>query len=1073
MKGNTKKARKKDSKTRNKKKVKKEEFVNLKQIQNMKRNEVLESLAKHKKESELFIKELQSVRDLGKKRKRETLPKQQHNENHNEHDNENKETYNSNYDNNSNNVSDNESSISLSSTSIHINEQPSSIINQTQSKEEILKQIHETNEQQRYLEELAELKSIIFDDATLPKPPLSSQITVNRLPHITTTRKSLPIINQEHDIMYAINNSLVTIIHGETGSGKSTQIPQFIYETGYTNCFGQIVITQPRRVAARSLSTRLAEELNVQLGDEVGYQIRYESENVSSKTVIRFVTDGILLKELERDNLLLKYSVIIIDEAHERSINTDLLLGFISQIIKVRYALWKQGKEDIEGQRVFPLRLIIMSATLRVDEFVESKLFKPSIVPRVVEVNTRMFKVNVLHCKHTKEDYVGEAFKFCVKIHRKLPEGNVLVFLTGKREINELCDKLNEEFEKGSYSDHNNNNITNNNEHNVNEEENIINDNDNEDNNNNNETNNTMNYKPYIILPLYSSMSQQDQNKIYLNHNDKRMFVISTNVAETSLTIPNIRYVIDSGKVKKRIYKTGLSFSSFQVEWISQASANQRTGRAGRTCEGYCYRLYSNGLYVKMPQFTEPQILTTPLSQVILTLKSMKVNNIYTFPFITFPNQLFITKAIEHLTVIGALQSKNDEHELRLLKLKQLLLNTNNDNNESNIHNELNDSTTISDLGMLMSKFPLEPKLSKVLIMAKSFGLIEYGIMIVGLLSVETPFDFNCLSYSQLVNVFKEHNIYNYKSDIISYVNLLLLVLQNKLQANAIKYHQRKIEEIKNIINQLYSISISVFGKQTTLTPFTSLPLINSTQSHLLYQILLCAYIDNIARKQIIYINDSSSTDEQVLKKQIIYESNEVNIKCKLHYHSFLNEKMPSLVLYHNIINENHNSYLYYVSTVKEEWLYNIGSSVLIKEDLNVTYKEPFYNKYKDCVCGFVNLTYGYKEWCIENVAVKMKKGDAYYRYMARFILDGNVIEGMKRYVGKLNAKSRIITDKFGDMQIKVAKMVKELKDHDIDSKEALVKKCKENKTFLLNTVLMWFNDVAVKEEIKRKWPMM
>lgn len=1070
MKGNTKKARKKDSKTRNKKKVKKEEFVNLKQIQNMKRNEILESLAKHKKESDVFIKELQSVRDLGKKRKREALPKQ-----HNEHDNgEHKETELINYDNDNNdNINDNESSSSSSSPSIHITEhhhQPDI----TQTKEELLKQIHETNEHQRYLEDLAELKSIIFDDATLPKPPLSSQITVNRLPHITTTRKSLPIINQEHDIMYAINNSLVTIIHGETGSGKSTQIPQFIYETGYTNCFGQIIITQPRRVAARSLSTRLAEELNVQLGNEVGYQIRYESENVSAKTVIRFVTDGILLKEFERDNLLLKYAVIIIDEAHERSINTDLLIGFISQIIKVRYALWKQGKEDTEGQRVFPLRLIIMSATLRVDEFVESKLFKPNITPRVVEVNTRMFKVNVLHCKHTKEDYVGEAFKFCVKIHRKLPEGNVLVFLTGKREINELCGRLNEEFEKGSYSD---NTTTNNNENNVNEEENIINDdniNVNEDNNNNSGTHN---YKPYIILPLYSSMSQQDQNKIYADHNNKRMFVISTNVAETSLTIPNIRYVIDSGKVKKRIYKTGLSFSSFQVEWISQASANQRTGRAGRTCEGYCYRLYSNGLYVKMPQFTEPQILTTPLSQVILTLKSMKVNNIYTFPFITFPNQLFITKAIEHLTVIGALQSKNDEHELRLLKLKQLLLTSN--NNDDSSCNELNDSTSISDLGMLMSKFPLEPKLSKVLIMAKSFGLIEYGIMIVGLLSVETPFEFNALSYTQLVNVFKQHNIYNYKSDIVSYVNLLLLILQNKLTGNTIKYHHRKVEEIKNIINQLYSISTVVFGKTTStaLTPYTSLPLINSTQSHLLYQILLCAYIDNIARKQIIYItnndNTSNNTNEQVLKKQIIYESNEVNIKCKLHYHSFLNEQLPSLVLYHNIINENHNSYLYYVSIVKEEWLYNIGSSVLIKEDLNVTYKEPFYNKYKDCVCGFVNLTYGYKEWCIENVAVKMKKGDAYYRYMARFILDGSVVEGMKKYVGKLNAKSRVITDKFGDMQIKVAKMVKELKDNDVDSKEALVKKWKEDKMFLLNTVLLWFNDIGVKEEIKRKWPMM
>jgi ATP-dependent RNA helicase DHX37/DHR1 len=189
--------------------------------------------------------------------------------------------------------------------------------------------------------------------------------------------------------MYSINNSLITIICGETGSGKSTQIPQFLYERGYTKELGKIAITQPRRVAARALAFRLREEMSMSKGLKIGYQVRYEKENVSKETEIKFVTDGILLKELENDSLLSEYSVIIIDEAHERTINSDLLIGFISQILKIRYLMWKKNMKynfsdsnSKEEKNVFPLRLIIMSATLRVSEFSENKIFEGILKPR-------------------------------------------------------------------------------------------------------------------------------------------------------------------------------------------------------------------------------------------------------------------------------------------------------------------------------------------------------------------------------------------------------------------------------------------------------------------------------------------------------------------------------------------------------------------------------------------------------------------------------------------------------------------------------------------------------------------
>ena len=656
---NNKETKPKISKSKKKRLMKKEKYMSIKKMEYINRQNILNSLEQHNKNNAKLASELISIKTLGQKRKRE---KQKNKEKDSIEDNNN--------DNNKNQqkeIENNNESISSSSSSSDNEEEENNNINinnknkvsqKQESKSlingltpnEFLNKLLEEKLLQRQLEEMSEIKQYLLGDNQLYIPSQKSSTIINRSQEIIDQRSKLPIISQEHDIMYSINNSLVTIICGETGSGKSTQIPQFLYERGYTKELGKIAITQPRRVAARSLAFRLREEMNMKNSLKIGYQVRYENDNVSKETEIKFVTDGILLKELEEDSLLSQYSVIIIDEAHERTINSDLLIGFISQILKIRYLMWKKNikynKYNKEEKNVFPLRLIIMSATLRVSEFSENEIFNGILKPRVVEINSRQYPAHIYHSKKTENDYINEAFKYCCKIHSRLPEGNVIVFLTGKKEILDLCKKLKDEFnginikeeEENNYelnkdnnnikNEDNNNNIKNNDNNNEKkeekkEEEKILEEID--ENTKNILDSNKKNYPPVIVLPLYSSMEPEEQMKIYQEHKGKRMIVISTNVAETSLTIPKVRYIVDSGRVKKRIYKSGLSFSTFKIEWISQASSNQRSGRAGRTCEGYCYRLYSNGLYVKMEKFNEPQISTSSLSQVILTMKSMKV----------------------------------------------------------------------------------------------------------------------------------------------------------------------------------------------------------------------------------------------------------------------------------------------------------------------------------------------------------------------------------------------------------------------------------------------------------------
>ena len=1085
------------SKSKKKRLKKKEQYFNLKKIQQEQHKQIIESLEQHNKNYSNIINQLDSAKFLGIKRK------QKNNNSKSNIINKEKET-------NNNKIEEEEeesSEISLISNNNNNNIKNKEIeINKTSIKEDFEK-IHKQNLEDLYNEEQKELSNYIFSENILI-PSEKDLILISRSQEIINSRQKLPIINQEHEIMYAINNSLVTIICGETGSGKSTQIPQFLYEFGYTNAIGKIAITQPRRVAARALAIRLSEELNLTLGKEIGYQIRYETKNYDkNKTVIKFVTDGILLKEIENDKLLSEYSVIIIDEAHERTINSDLLIGFISNIIKIRFILWKKNKMYVNNKKILPLRLIIMSATLRIDDFKNSPIFNPFINPRVVEVSTRQFNVHCYHSKITSSNYLDEAFKLCKKIHSKLPDGNILIFLTGKKEILQLCEKLKNEFknvnkisDENKNENKNENNIENNNINEINKnsenimeeinnEQKITNNNDiniqknnleniEEDNlseNSNNEKKETISYKPSIVLPLYSSMSPEDQMKIFQKYPpNHRMIVVSTNVAETSLTIPNVRYVIDSGRVKKRIYKNGLSFSTFQIEWISQASANQRMGRAGRTCEGYCYRLYSNGLYVKMEKFTEPQIITSPLSQVVLILKNMNIVNIKKFPFLSMPNKLFLDKAINHLIIIGALKGLNNENDERIKNIqKYYSLNDENnfekeENNENT--NDINDSTEITDIGRLMCKFPIEPKLSKLIIMSKNYNLIEYIIIIVCIMSVENVFDFNSMNiknYKEFVDEIKKLNIYNSYSDCIVYLNIIILLL--KKTNTIIKINKRKFDEIKNLLKQLKSLCQNIFKIQ--LKNFEDLQITNNIQNNIICQILLCSFIDNLCRKKIVYDNAGNEINEQILKKKLFYECNENNNECKLGYFSILNEIKPDFLIYYEIISDNNKSSLINNTIIKPEWLYNIGGT-LIKVNLNTNFKEPFYSSKEDKIFCFVDIIYGYKNWNINNVAVEMNKNDNnYFRYLIKFILNGDLLPQLSKYKNKLNMKINSIVNKNNDLYIKVNKFIKELKNNNIYNKKTLLNMFKKNNNFLKDVIIMWYDDNKIKNEIKINWP--
>eukprot|EP00536_Pseudo-nitzschia_multiseries_P011114 jgi/Psemu1/205015/e_gw1.363.8.1 len=511
-------------------------------------------------------------------------------------------------------------------------------------------------------------------------------LEIKRPAEVEKSRYDLPVTAMEFEIMDAIRNNDVTIICGETGSGKSTQIPAFLYESGMCLSPGDpnksylVGVTQPRRVAAVSTAKRICYELGQGDGQSikgkggngnlVSYKTRYESAGCGDSTRIQFMTDGILLSEIQTDLLLRRYSVIVLDESHERNLNTDVLIGLLSVALPLR----KKASE--EDPTLPPLKLVLMSATLRVEDFTKNDKLFPSGVPTVVTVPGRTHPVTIHHSKVTElDDYEGVAFKKICKIHRKLPPGGILVFLTGKAEIIRMVNRLRRDVNMNSIPD----------------DDNIP--------------------KEACILPLYSLLSAEEQAKVFAPIPEThRLIVLATNIAETSITIPGISYVVDAGRQKCRNYNSGTGVASYDIMWISKASADQRAGRAGRTGPGHCYRLYSSSLYSRhMDHFALPEVLTRPLEDIVLAMKAMNVSNVASFPFPTPPDNSQIEAAVKLLANIGCVDISNVERD--------------------------GGDGVVTRLGKAVSKLPLGVRYAKMLLVAAKAGVLDYAIVIVAILS--------------------------------------------------------------------------------------------------------------------------------------------------------------------------------------------------------------------------------------------------------------------------------------------------------------------------------------------------
>lgn len=480
----------------------------------------------------------------------------------------------------------------------------------------------------------------------------------------------LPVSQRIQEINEAILNHQVVILCGETGSGKTTQLPKICLNLG-RGIKGLIGHTQPRRIAARSVASRIASELKSPLGDAVGFKIRF-ADKVSNQTLIKVMTDGVLLAETQTDPDLKQYDTIIIDEAHERSLNIDFLLGYLKRLTSRRP----------------DLKIIITSATIDVESF--SKHFNNA---PIIEVSGRTYPVEIRYRplevkdEDDQEEKIEEAILDVVKDFSKVG-GDTLIFLPGEREIRDVAD-----FLKVKLPPH------------------------------------------YEVLPLFARLSHDEQQKIFRGSNGRRI-ILSTNVAETSLTVPGIKYVIDPGIARVNRYSTRNKVEQLQIEKISQASAKQRSGRCGRVSDGICVRLYSEEDFNARPLFLDPEIYRSSLASVILKMASLHLGDVSQFPFIQPPSRRFIQDGYLLLQELGAV---NDQYEL-------------------------------TSIGRDLAKLPMDPRLGRMLLQAKKENALSELLIIVSALSIqdprERPLDKKAESEAAQIRFFDE------KSDFVSYLKL-------------------------------------------------------------------------------------------------------------------------------------------------------------------------------------------------------------------------------------------------------------------------------------------------------------
>eukprot|EP01091_Cochliopodium_minus_P019661 TRINITY_DN8341_c0_g1_i1.p1 TRINITY_DN8341_c0_g1~~TRINITY_DN8341_c0_g1_i1.p1 ORF type:complete len:675 (-),score=205.85 TRINITY_DN8341_c0_g1_i1:87-2111(-) len=469
--------------------------------------------------------------------------------------------------------------------------------------------------------------------------PLNKKPFSKKYFEILEKRKSLPVWEYKKDFVEKVKNNKIVLLVGETGSGKTTQMAQFLLEDPELSKLC-IACTQPRRVAAMSVAQRVAEELDVKLGDEVGYTIRFEDMS-SEKTKIKFLTDGMLLREAMLDNQLKNYSVVMLDEAHERTLATDVLFGLMKEIIKKR--------DD--------LKMVVMSATLDTEKF--SSYFQGA---PVLKVPGRLFPVEIFFTPRPEKDYLEAAIRTVKQIHAFEEPGDILVFLTGEQEIETACNRIEGEcksleVQRGKIK----------------------------------------------CVPLYSALPPVEQQKVFdPAPPGGRKVVVSTNIAETSVTIDGIVYVIDPGFSKQKVYNPRVRVESLLVSPISKASAQQRAGRAGRTRPGKAFRLYTEKAFEEdLIEQTYPEIQRSDLASAVLQLKKLGIDDLVHFDFMDPPAPETLMRALESLNYLGA----------------------------------INDDGDLTELGGQMANFPLPPNMSKMILAANKWGCSNEIVTIAAMLS--------------------------------------------------------------------------------------------------------------------------------------------------------------------------------------------------------------------------------------------------------------------------------------------------------------------------------------------------
>ena len=514
--------------------------------------------------------------------------------------------------------------------------------------------------------------------------------------------ESLPVSQRKAEIQKLLSEHQVIVVAGETGSGKTTQLPKMCLELGFGN-LGMIGHTQPRRIAARSVAARIAEELQTELGELVGYKVRF-NDQISDNTQIKLMTDGILLAEIQTDRFLNQYSCLIIDEAHERSLNNDFILGYLKQLLPRRR----------------DLKLIITSATIDVERF--SKHFNNA---PIIEVSGRTYPVEVRYRPVVEEDDQDQLQGILNAVDELQAEGrgDILIFMNGEREIRDTAEALQKQ-----------------------------------------------NLKHTEILPLFARLSAQEQNKIFHPSGLNRI-VLATNVAETSLTVPGIKYVIDPGTARISRYSYRTKVQRLPIEPISQASANQRKGRCGRVSEGICIRLYSEDDFNSRPEFTDPEILRTNLASVILQMTALGLDDIEAFPFVDAPDKRHIQDGVKLLEELGAFETiQTKSCEKRRLKR----------------------------IGRQLAQLPVDPRLAKMLLSAVDFGSVYEMMIIVSALSIQDPRERP--TEKQQASDEKHRRFADKKSDFLAFLNLWNYVQE---QQKALTKNQFRRQCQKDFLNYL------------------------------------------------------------------------------------------------------------------------------------------------------------------------------------------------------------------------------------------------------------------------------